>query len=91
MKNLCDDIYVCTKSITSKSNIGNMYLNTRSASHGNERAYNIQDFRDLENDSLPLRQTFRNLSSHQTSSATRTAYTNSRCSSVMRTVSEGGT
>ena len=90
MKNLCDDIYVCTKSITSKGNIGNMYLNTRSASQGKERAYNIQDFGDLEHDSQPLRPTFRNLSNHQTSSATRTAYTNPRLSNVMRTVSEGG-
>lgn len=89
MRNLCDDIYVCIKSLTTKSNIGNMYLNTRSASQGKERAYNIQDFGDLEESSQTCKQSFRSLSTHQTSTSTRTAYSNTRASKIMRAVSEG--
>lgn len=89
MQNLCDDIYVCTKSLTASKNTREMYLGTRSSSQGNERAYNISNFNDLNNESQPIHPTFRGLSSHQTSEQTQTSYASRGAANLMRAVSTG--
>ena len=50
MKNICDDIYVCKKSLNSR--IGGMYLNARQISQGTQRAYNVRDISQLEKSQL---------------------------------------
>ena len=87
MNNLCDDIYVCTKSLTASKNLGNMYLNTRSASQGAERAYNIGNFRDLDAGSKPVDAAFRGLSQHTQQHTTQTPYAPPRAATLMRAVS----
>jgi len=87
MNNLCDDIYVCTKSLSASKNLGNMYLNTRSASQGNERAYNIGNFRDLDAGSKPVDAAFRGLSQHTQQHTTQTPYAPPRAATLMRAVS----
>ena len=89
MKNLCDDIYVCIKSVTTEcANISRMYLRTRSISQGRERAYNINNFRDLENASQSIFENYRGLSSHTTSQSNTTTYASQGAANVMRMVSE---
>ena len=89
MKNLCDDIYVCTKSLTSTHNTSAMYLGMRSNSQGSERAYNVRDFTRLETESQPIAASFRGLSAHRTSDNTTTAYASRGASNMMRAVSNG--
>ena len=89
MKNLCDDIYVCTKSLTSTHNTSAMYLGMRSNSQGSERAYNVRDFTRLETESQPIAASFRGLSAHRTSDNTTTAYASRGASNMMRAVSDG--
>ena len=89
MKNLCDDIYVCIKSLNTKChNISRMFLGVRSLSQGRERAYNINNFRDLENASNPISGHYRSLSSHSTSESKKTSYASQGAADVMRAVSE---
>lgn len=89
MKNLCDDIYVCIKSVTTDcSNISRMYLGVRSLSQGRERAYNINNFQDLENASNPISGYYRSLSGHTTSENNNTSYASQGAADVMRAVSE---
>ena len=45
MKNLCDDIYIAYKSLN--SNIGRMYLTSRTSSQGEQRGYNIGNIDEL--------------------------------------------
>ena len=87
MQNLCDDIYVCSKSLTASSNIGNMYLNTRAVSQGFERTYNVANFKTLNSESCPTSNTYRGLSSHQTSTNTQTSYGSTEKQSLMRVIS----
>ena len=89
MQNLCDDIYVCTKSLTASKNTREMYLGMRSSSQGNERAYNVRDFRVLDTDSQPIQEVFRGLSSHKTSNRTQTSYASKGAAGMMRAVSDG--
>lgn len=89
MKNLCDDIYVSIKSVTTDcSNISRMYLGVRSLSQGRERAYNINNFQDLENASNPISGYYRSLSGHTTSKKNNTSYASQGAADVMRAVSE---
>ena len=87
MKNLCDDIYVCTKSLTADTNLGNMYLTTRGVSQGNERAYNAADFTELDRGSQPISSNFRSLSQHVSSKTSQTAYAPKTATKLMRAVS----
>ena len=89
MKNLCDDIYVCTKSLTSTQNTSDMYLGVRANSQGSERAYNVRDFARLETESQPIDATYRGLSSHRTSNNVTTTYASRGAANMMRAVSEG--
>jgi len=89
MKNLCDDIYVCTKSLTSTHNTSAMYLGMRANSQGSERAYNVRDFTRLDTESEPIATAFRGLSSHRTSENTTTAYASVGATHMMRAVSDG--
>lgn len=87
MKNLCDDIYVCTKTLTADVNLGNMYLIARGTSHGNERAYNASDFTELDRGSQPISMTYRGLSQHVVSDSSHTAYASKGATKMMRAVS----
>ena len=87
MKNLCDDIYVCTKSLTANKNLGTMYLTTRGISQGNERAYNAADFTELDRGSQPISANFRGLSAHVASNTQHTAYASRAATKMMRAVS----
>ena len=89
MKNLCDDIYVCTKSLTSTQNTSQMYLGMRANSQGSERAYNVRNFARLDTESQPIAPTFRGLSAHRTSDNTTTTYASRGAANMMRAVSEG--
>ena len=51
MENLCDDIYVAIRSLTSK--LGSMYLGARVLSQGAQRAYNLTDLGQMDNDQYP--------------------------------------
>ena len=87
MKNLCDDIYVCTKTLTADVNLGNMYLIARGTSHGNERAYNASDFTELDRGSKPISMCYRGLSQHVVSGSSHTAYASKGATKLMRAVS----
>jgi hypothetical protein len=86
MKNLCDDIYVCTKGLY--SNKGMMYVTGRATSQGKERSYNLRNLDDLGGD-IPNVGIFRGLSNHTMSQEQTTTYASVGAAKMMRTVSEG--
>ena len=85
MQTLCDDIYITIRSLTSK--YGGMYLHTRSASQGRERAYNITNIETLENDTSA---SYRSLGGqHGLSRSSTSAYASPQADNIMRQVSLG--
>jgi len=89
MRNLCDDIFVCTKSLYSTR--GEMYLASRAVSQGKERAYNLRNLHDLEANTVqhPDMTVHRSLSDHAMSQNRTTAYASQGAAGLMRAVSEG--
>ena len=51
MENLCDDIYVAIRSLNSK--LGSMYLGARVLSQGAQRAYNLTNLGQMDDDQYP--------------------------------------
>ena len=88
MKNLCDDIFICTKGFTSSK--GEMYISTRALSQGRERAYNVRNLTELDSDDNDIIQNsniFRSLSNHTMSEERTTAYASRGATNLMREVS----
>jgi hypothetical protein len=83
MQTLSDDIYITIRSLTSK--YGGMYLYTRSASQGRERAYNTTDITRLESDTTAA---YRSLGgNHGVSQSNTTSYASPVATDLMRQVS----
>ena len=83
MQTLCDDIYITIRSLTSK--YGGMYIHTRSASQGRERAYNTTDITRLESDTTAA---YRSLGgNHGVSQSNTTSYASPVATDLMRQVS----
>ena len=87
MKNLCDDIFVCTKALTSRK--GQMYITTRAVSQGRERAYNVRNLDDLDDEDGESTDysAFRSLSTHTMSEERTTSYASKGATNIMREVS----